>query len=283
MAELCYITTCKGRLEHLKDTLPRIVNQPGVSCVVVDFDCPDGTAAWVAAHFPQVRLVKVSDRPGFSAAQARNLGAAAADAPWLAFFDADIRLAPEFAVSLLPSLRPGHFYRAAPIDPEIWGSVICHRADFSAIGGYDEAFVGWGGEDDDLLARLSAFGCTAGSFPATLAVAISHGEATRLRFYDIKDRRVQHRVNQMYMLIKADLLRLTGAPLPLAERQQAFGEISRTIAQAAAEGRASATVDINLPALFIQPPPIDGVVDRWTLTRKFSYAVDLSAGHQERA
>ena len=158
VATLCYITTCKGRLHHLKQTLPRVVGQPDVSCVVVDYACPDNTTDWVAANFPQVRVVHVTGEAGFSASRARNLGAQAADAAWLAFFDADILWSPDFAKTVIPQLRPGHFYRAKPITQQTWGSVICHRQDFEAVGGYDEAFTGWGGEDDDLLARLTMLG-----------------------------------------------------------------------------------------------------------------------------
>ena len=42
--------------------------------IVVDYGCPDGTEAWVKQNFPEVKVVKVEDDPGFSISRARNLG-----------------------------------------------------------------------------------------------------------------------------------------------------------------------------------------------------------------
>src|SRR5690349_8864227 len=95
-AQITYITTCKGRLGHLKETLPRAVAQ-GLKCIVVDYSCPESSGAWVESNFPDVTVVRVEGQAGFSAAKARNAGAAVADTPWLAFVDADIVLAPRFA------------------------------------------------------------------------------------------------------------------------------------------------------------------------------------------
>ena len=117
MPRLTWITTCKGRLEHLRHTLPRVVAQPDLACVVVDFSCPDGTADWVQKHHPQVTVVEAANEPGFSAPRARNLGAAAARTEWLGFFDADILLAADFSTAVLPLLRPGAFFRPTPVTP----------------------------------------------------------------------------------------------------------------------------------------------------------------------
>lgn len=282
MATLCHITTCKGRLEHLKRTLPRVVNQPDVSCVVVDYACPDNTADWVSANFPQVKVVRVSGETGFHLARARNLGAQAADAPWLAFFDADILWSPNFSAAVAPALKPGDFYRADRVTPQTWGSVICHRQDFDAIGGYDEAFHGWGGEDDDLVARLGMLGRIAASFSAELIEEIPHDEATRVRFHEIKNRALQHRINMLYMQLKLDLIRLLGGPLPLETRQGLCGETRRIILQAAEGGQATATVEVSLPAQLVKPPPINGLIEHWHLNRKMVYSVDVAARHIER-
>ena len=282
MATLCYITTCKGRLEHLKQTLPRVVDQPGVSCVVVDYACPDNTTDWVTANFPQVTVVRVTGEAGFHLARARNLGAQAANTPWLAFFDADILWSPELAKTVIPQLRPGHFYRAQPVTLQTWGSVICHRQDFEAVGGYDEAFTGWGGEDDDLLARLSMLGRLPAGFPASLVREIPHDDDARVRFYDIKDRAVQHRINMLYMQVKLDLIRLTGGPVSLEIRRTLANEVQRVIRQAIDSGQPVASIEVNLPAQLVKPPPINGLLEHWHLNRKMAYSIDIAARHIER-
>jgi glycosyltransferase involved in cell wall biosynthesis len=282
MTTLCYITTCKGRLHHLRQTLPRVVDQPDVSCVVVDYACPDHTTDWVVDNFPQVKVVQVTDEAGFNASRARNLGAQAAEAPWLAFFDADILWAPDLAKTLIPQLRTGHFYRAQPVTQQTWGSVICHRQDFDAIGGYDEAFTGWGGEDDDLLARLTLLGRIPAGFPSSLVGEIPHDDAARVRFYDVKDKAVQHRVNMLYVQIKLDLFRLMGEPLALEARRTLANEVKRVIRQAVDSGQEVAHFEVNLPAQLVKPPPANGLLEHWHLNRKLAYSIDIAARYIER-
>ena len=35
---ICFVVTCKGRLHHLRQTLPALAAQAGTECVVVDYD-----------------------------------------------------------------------------------------------------------------------------------------------------------------------------------------------------------------------------------------------------
>jgi len=286
MAKLCYITTCKGRLAHLKQTLPRIVAQPDVSCVVVDYSCPDKTADWVAANFPQVRLVRVRGEEQFNLARARNLGAQAADAPWLGFFDADILLDADFASEVMPRLTAGFFYRANPVTSQTWGSIVCHIDDFTAVGGYDETYVGWGGEDDDLIALLTLAGKRVAGIPARLLDEIPHSDEQRVQFKQLKDRWVQSRINQLYLQIKIDLLRLLGQPLSAEERRAIFGEISRTVMLGESGNRlAPQSIEINLPGAAIGSLPGNGTAESTRLQRKltYTYSIDGAVANAEQA
>ena len=47
MAEICIITTCMGRLAHLRQSLPSFTAQPDTSVVVVDYSCPERSGEWV--------------------------------------------------------------------------------------------------------------------------------------------------------------------------------------------------------------------------------------------
>ena len=116
MADICFITTCKGRLAHLQETLGTVVSQPGTSCVVVDYSCPDACGAWVERTFPDVKVVRVSDRKHFHASDARNIGVGVADTPWLCFVDADIKLDPSFTETVRPLLEENRFYCAVPTE-----------------------------------------------------------------------------------------------------------------------------------------------------------------------
>lgn len=275
MPTVCCITTCKGRLAHLRQSLPRLVTQPGFSCVVVDYDCPDGTAAWVEANYPQVRVVRVTGEPGFNASRARNAGASVARAPWLGFFDADILLDPGFADAVLPTLEPGAFYRADHLSRQSWGSIICSRDDFAAVGGYDEAYSGWGGEDDDLVAMLAMTGRRAAAFPARLLGEIAHSDAQRTRFHRVKAYRSSSRVNQSYLRIKLDLQRLLGRPLPLDDRIALYGEVERALITEEGDCRSlPQSVQVNLPASIFHALPQDGMSDVMHLQRRLTYQLD---------
>ena len=102
---ISFVTTCKGRLAALKQSLPRMVAQPHAEVIVVDYDCPEGAGAWVAAEHPAARVVQVRDAPMFNIARARNLGAQAARGEWLGFVDADILLDEHFMEQALARLR----------------------------------------------------------------------------------------------------------------------------------------------------------------------------------
>lgn len=241
---------------------------------MVDYACPDNTADWVTEHFPQVRVVRVSGETGFNPARARNLGARAANAPWLAFFDADILWSPELSASVRPLLQPGHFYRAGPTTLQSWGSIICQRQDFESIGGYDEAFIGWGGEDDDLIGRLLMLGRRPAEFPASLIGEVPHDEAARMRFHEVKDRAASRRINNLYLQAKLDMMRLLGRPLALESRQAMFREIRANALRAMASGRTGIAIEVTLPPQQIEPPAIDGMSERWHLRRTINYALD---------
>lgn len=262
---LSFVTVCKGRLEHLAQTLPLLAAQPGAETIVVDYGCPQGTRAWVRERFPGVVVVEVDDDPGFCVARGRNLGAAAASAPRLCFVDADVRLREGFAAWARDHARPRHYYRALPATEDVWGTVVCSAEDFAGAGGYDEAFRGWGGEDDDLYVRLEDSGCLASGFPAELAEPIVHGDATRLAQYEIKDKRTHNRVNQVYVAAKRHLAKLLGRPLSLEERTGLFSE-SRKGVQSVPLGDASVVLEISLPS---DPrlPSHDG----WALEQKIVY------------
>lgn len=233
-----FVIGCKGRLAFLKQTLPRLAAQPACRCVVVDYSCPDGARAWVAAHFPRVKVVSVPGQPKYVQGHARNLGARAATAPWLGFIDADVLVAPDFAVQVLRLLRPGHFYRVSEMtDWGLYGTFLCMREDFERAGGYDEVFEGWGDCDVDLYQALERAGVKPAAFPVALVRHIEHGDDERLKHYEVKDRRLNHSVNRLYRLAKVSLVRLGGAAMPVEVRQGLYRAAAQTVYQAARDGR----------------------------------------------
>ena len=233
MRSIAFVTTCKGRLHHLKETLPLIVAQAPDEIIVVDYGCPQGTGDWVETHYPGVSVVRVTDDPGFCVARARNLGAARSSSRWVCFIDADVRINAGWVAWLRGNLHPKFFYRAAPVngqrDKDTWGTVACTRKAFEAIEGYDEAFRGWGGEDGDLYMRLAALGLAESAYPITFVSAIGHDDAQRVAFHPIKDVDAQILISQIYLAVKKQTTHVTGRKVPLEARLEFMRLITQDV------------------------------------------------------
>ena len=261
---LTVIVTCMGRLHHMRQSLPLLVLQPGIRCIVVDYGCPDRVGDWTEQNFPEVDVVRAGPVTHFNVAKARNLGARHARAPWLCFMDADTLVAPGFMQQRMDALREKCFYRAEPCPQELVGLVICPRADFEKIGGYDEVFEGWACEDRDLYARLRRSGCTPLSFAAESLQPLVHDDTQRTRHHGVADRFLSLRINGMYLQIKTDLARLLEQnDLSLEDRRELYARIRQRIL---ANPDAVAQMDVALPRPtdFTQPPG-------WRLDRTISY------------
>lgn len=261
---LTVVMTCKGRLEQLQQSLPLLARQDGMALVLVDYDCPQQSGDWVAQYHPQVQVVRGPIGTPFQIAHARNLGAAQARTPWLAFVDADILVGPTFGRDITLQLHEGCFLQADPCPPELCGLVVCHRDDFLQIGGYDEVFQGWGTEDRDLYARLERLGRQRRPFAAGDLRALPHSDAQRTRFHAVSDRFVSLRINGMYFQIKHDLARLSGLPdLPEQDRRTLYDQVRTMVLARPAE---PCQIDARLPARcdFLQPPD-------WRLRRTIRY------------
>ncbi|HEX4197177.1 MAG TPA: glycosyltransferase [Caulobacteraceae bacterium] len=227
MPRLSAITTCKGRLEHLKETLPALMADPELEVVVVDYDDPDGAGDWVRANHPDARVVAVADRPFFNRSEAKNLGAAAASGDWLFFIDADVHVGAGLTQGVQALLRPRVFLLPDPRPADLWGVLIVARADFEAAGGYDEAMEDYGSEDVDVLARLMIAGLAEVGFPSEGLVAIAHDHALRTRFHRVANLDLSASINGFYLTAKNDLLR-QGVVLDLEARRKLYADVART-------------------------------------------------------
>lgn len=271
--QVSFVTTCKGRLAHLRQTLPRLAAQPNAEAIVVDYDCPDGAGDWVAAHYPSVHVIRVKGAPLFRISHARNLGARAARGRWLGFVDADLLLVEDFCRRITPQLEPGGYYPMGSAGPQGFGSHLCERADWLAVGGYDEAISGWGAEDRDLYLRLVLLGRAERPVPPGWASVIEHADADRTRYYTEKDHWVSQRANALYVQVKHDLARQIGQISPPPDVCRAiYAEVQRTVNAAAASGQRGCRFEVNLP---------DGLAVRmfngWALRRTWTYTLEPPA------
>ena len=237
MAFITFITTCRGRLAHLRETLPSLAAQSNAAVIVVDYGCPDKSGAWVEANFPQVEVVRSDESTRFELARARNLGAQRVQSPWMCFIDADTRADAGFAERLKPLLQTGRFYQAEPRNIETWGTSICAKTDFDRVGGYDEVIQGWGKEDDDFYARLLLAGVHYGTFPGDMLHGIRHPEVERVAHYAVKDRWLSESINYVYCRAKIDLMLLRHTPLPLDARKELYAQVHAAVMAARENGK----------------------------------------------
>jgi FkbM family methyltransferase len=215
--DVAFVTVCKGRLHHIRETLPLIVAQAPGEIVVVDYGCPQKVGDWVEANFASVRVVRVADDLGFSLSRGRNLGALNTSSPLICFIDADAKIAPGFVNWIRANADTRHFYRHAFIDKEgdnqTYGTFVCPREVFDAVGGFDEVFRGWGGGDDDIVSRMIRFGALQAEYPVEFVKAISHGDQDRMPVHAQENEYLQNIINLFYKQSKAAAIDFLKIPL----------------------------------------------------------------------
>ena len=253
------ITTCKGRLEHLKQSLPRMVAQ-GAEVVVVDYSCPEGAGAYVAEHFPSVRVVHVAGQPGFSNWHARNRGAEAATADMLIFCDADTFLA-EGAVQAideaLPAKRFGFFTRGSTAQfnrkglrlglNQLRGFQAVPADAFRKLGGYDELLEGYAaGGDTDLEERLALSGIKGFKLgDGIIEDVMEHDNEARVTFHSVPIK-MSYAAGLFYRRAKIALMRMRNLrDLTIEERRKIYA-VAQEAAGRLARGEKPSVMQINI-------------------------------------
>jgi GT2 family glycosyltransferase len=86
---------------HLDRCLPALAAQtwPAIDIVVVDNASTDGTTAWLATEWPDVRVLALDTNVGF--AEANNRAIRATDAPWVALLNNDTVPEPGWLAALV--------------------------------------------------------------------------------------------------------------------------------------------------------------------------------------
>jgi glycosyltransferase involved in cell wall biosynthesis len=259
------ITTCMGRLDHLKESLPRMLGQPDTEVIVVDWSCPQNTAAHVAKHFPKARVVKVEGKDVFSNWAARNAGAAEAKGDVLIFCDADTVLKPDALGWIGENLKPGmfgHFSRDATTKfnttrlrlgfNQLRGFHALPAQAFRKFDGYDDVLEGYAaGADTDLETRMVIFGFKRLVIdPEIVERVVEHDNEDRFRHHNIAIR-TSYAAGYFYRKAKTALIRLRRVPnLPLPLRQNMYSAAKK--AAAALDGRTNSVnfkVDLEREAI----------------------------------
>lgn len=211
--EISIITTCKGRLHHLRHTLANMLCQECSvehEVIVVDYGCPDETFEWCKA-IGSDRLVALRAHgvpEEFNRSHSKNVGAQLARGRIFAFVDADMRLHSRWLEAASNPIRcnSAEFVTVNTLGHDGWdrgGTCAVARSLFERVRGYDEKAHGWGAEDADFYHRCGAVAAS-GSFPANLLKPIKHGHDERVRFHAEKDIGTSCNANQQRMACRAE-------------------------------------------------------------------------------
>jgi hypothetical protein len=169
LAQVSFLIGHRGRarLPQLLATLRSIAAQDiAIECIVVEqSEAPeirDDLPPWVRyVHTPSGGLP-------YCRAWAFNVAARMASADVLVLHDGDLLVPLRYAAEALARVREGHrfadlkrflFYLGprgkleTVVQNAQGGSIVAERAAYWDIGGFDESFVGWGGEDNDFWDR----------------------------------------------------------------------------------------------------------------------------------
>ena len=183
------ITTCKGRLHHLKETLPLVLSRTKADVVLVDASCPDGSGDWaMTLHNPKLTVLS-KELPYWNAPIVRNAGAKLAiknGATHLIFLDADTIVQEGFWEALVGRLDQDTFFFTPPLVTDLMGFLAVHSARFIQVGGYDSKFGEYGHEDLDLRLRLYLKTGRFGNIEANLLSTIPHEDSLRTQYLNSK-------------------------------------------------------------------------------------------------
>jgi glycosyltransferase involved in cell wall biosynthesis len=245
--DLTFTVTCMGRLEHLQQSLPRLVAQPRCHVVLTDYSCPDHAGQWVRDHYSpdQVTIVDLPGRTHFDRSEAKNAAIRGAATPWICLIDADVLVAEDFSREVHRRLHPHRFLRCVTADKGVGGTIVASRAAVLRVGCHDPMFRDWGEEDDDLIDALVFIGHQLGELPERLIRHVPHDEDSRMRFHDVEDRRISWLINRVYRAAKWDTVKILGELPSLAQRQQLYDQIRAQIQQAIA-GNGATEIELDL-------------------------------------
>jgi hypothetical protein len=214
---IAFATTCKGRAQHIKQTLPRnLADNPSAKFILLDYNSPDDLASYLQANHARDiesgRLVVYSHmaQGPFRMAHAKNMAhrlAMREGADILVNLDAD-NVAPQVATKHHGSHGFDAYVQAmfnqAKYDgamfslPHIFlwarmvrgkmkrgvsGRIAMTSRAFLLAGGYDERYADWGPDDKDMSVRLERLGLLPVEIDACYLDAIHHKDKIRFKEY----------------------------------------------------------------------------------------------------
>jgi GR25 family glycosyltransferase involved in LPS biosynthesis len=190
-----FCVTCKGRLDHLMETLPvnlEVLRKFGDSeLVLLNYNSPDGMGDYVLDHFKSamqaglLRFATTRQPEKFRMAHAKNVCHKLGRGEFLVNLDADHFLNEDYMRALSEATESGKADVCTFVYDKLiygggFGRVVIRRTLFNRVGGYDEDHLGYGHEDFDLVERATRVGGKLVKLASPTAQFIRHGDERRM-------------------------------------------------------------------------------------------------------
>src|SRR5271168_3587589 len=200
---IVFCTTCKGRAQHLEQTLPKnLADNPSDNCrfVVLDYGSIDHLTPYLKLHHHKaIKSCKLTvyhfpTAGVFHMTHAKNMAHRVGmleGGDVLVNLDADNYTERGFAdyieSALLGKIEETFLYarwRTAPRIPKgCSGRIVVSKRAFLNAGGYDEKYDTWGPDDKDFSTRLRRLGYTSQEIDRRYLNAVLHTDKMRFREY----------------------------------------------------------------------------------------------------
>jgi hypothetical protein len=201
---IAFVTTCKGRAQHLKLTLPKNLadnaSYLNAVFVVLDYASQDDLRQYIetehAAELKSGRIVvyHYATQSPFHMAHAKNMAHRCGileGAEILVNLDADNFTGPGFAEYIAREFERENIFmwaRMIKSGPDrlprgISGRIAVTSRAFLLVGGYDEKYSTWGPDDKDFNLRLRNAGFDRAEIDRCYLGSVPHNERMRFREY----------------------------------------------------------------------------------------------------
>jgi len=176
MEKIAFCTTCMNRLNHLRQTLEKNIQNnylaEKVEFILLDYNSQDDLGEWVYNNMRKyidgeiLVYYKTTDPIHYLRSHSRNMAFRLANATILCNLDADNLLGKGFASFMLDEFakKDNIFYTNNYSFNDTFGRVCVRTEDYLSIKGYNEMLKSYGYEDNDFLNRLVLYGLKPMSF-----------------------------------------------------------------------------------------------------------------------
>jgi hypothetical protein len=152
---LWFVLAAVGRATDFSATVSSLAKQPSANCVIAGDLAADGLSTWVSANHGSVSVVAPTAVSPVSVGQAWNRGAAAVeDDGIICFVEGGTVAEPGFSEHLLSRFEHDGFLMPDYADPKQATALVCGKATFSSVGGFDETIADPDRACADLCATL---------------------------------------------------------------------------------------------------------------------------------